>query len=174
MSEPTSYSRSIFIPMMNPIDREDSPPSYEEYERITKLESEFDGAWVQSENQPTRIPSRPVSPSADDESAPLLSVISLKDINTTADATLYQRWNERPVDVQSIVIDEPQNNDLDPSKHIEAPAQENEEEMNLFCTPKNSTLKGWCICFFSRIVMICVHAALYIYRTSREKKTRTS
>ena len=170
------HSRTIQIP----INHREFPPSYEESQRMNRLEDEFDRIWEQGESSP-ETQSSPIAPSA-----PSASIFSTGDeIFTVYSTGCFERIDENPasnltrgdenftvystghfgnnnvnpVDVE-VHIEETEfavNGTQQPTTNI---PQENEN--NLFCTPDDYTMKGWCICLFSRCFMIFAHLCLFI------------
>ena len=178
------HSRTIQIP----INHREFPPSYEESQRMKRLEDEFDGIWEQGESPP-ETQSNPIAPSApsasifstgdeiftiystgcferiDDSKHPVndenpASNLSIGNENFTVYSTgCFENNDENPVDVE-VNIEETEfavNGTPQPTTNI---PQENEN--NLFCTPDDYTMKGWCICLFSRCFMLFAHLCLFI------------
>ena len=131
-------SKSIHIP----IDHREFPPPYVESERIKNLELEFERIWSQNQNQP-------VAPSA-----PTLSILETNDVILTIDPS------KKPLKPVQIIKKEPEQETSFPTKPSNY--QSENKENNLFCTPEECTLKGCCICLFSRCFMVLAHVILYI------------
>ena len=141
MGKRNPRSKTIQIP----INHREFPPSYEESQRIKKLEDVFDSTWELGESPP-ETQNSPIAPSA-----PSASILTNADEST--------RNNENPVDVEVIIVETefPVNGQPMPITVIQ---EENED--NLFCTPDDYTMKGWCMCFCSRCFMIFAHLCLFI------------
>ena len=141
MGKRNPHSKTIQIP----INHREFPPSYEESQRIKKLEDEFDSIWEQGEIPPETRNS-PIAPSA--PSASILTHMdeSGRDNENSVDDTVNIEVTEFPVNGQPMPI----------------PVIQEKNENNLFCTPDDYTMRGWCICLFSRCFMIFAHLCLLI------------
>ena len=176
MAKLNRYTKTIQIP----IDHREFPPSYEESQRIRRLEDEFDGIWEQSESPPEtqNTPIAPSAPSASifftgDEIYTLYSPgcferidenpasnLSIGNENFTVYSTgCFENNDENPVDVEVNIEETEFAVNGTPQPMTDIP---DENENNLFCTPDDYTMKGWCICLFSRCCMIFAHLCLLI------------
>lgn len=133
-------SKSIHIP----IDHREFPPPYVESERVRNLEIEFERIWSENKNQPV------------EPSAPTLSILCTEDVLLTVDSRKNQ---PEPLHITKKETEKEISSSTKPSNSRN---ESKNEENNLFCTPKECTLKGCCICLFSRCFMILAHLILYI------------
>ena len=168
VSKLNPYAKTIQMPMDY---REFPPPSYEESQKMKKLEDDFEKICEQDQSPPKtqRSPLATSAPSATIYSSgnQIFTIYSTGcfgriDKNRASDLSMSDEnftvcFDENPVNVEVNIED----SESPVVKDQPKPLTVRPKDEALFCTPDDCTIKGWCICFFSRCFFIFAYMPAY-------------